>query len=271
MLIINVLTNQRTNYCSHNEGLWEHYLFKPNYKMPPFNWTPTPIPFDFMRLFGELARRTCDEMSVTGSTHAPRPIPRASEWASASETERMEYVMRVLVETYNFPRNGAAGLVGNLYAESGLIPDRVEGSRDIHHPMRALDFNDRTVDFTPEQVMNRSRRNRIGPKRPGIGLAQWTSSNRRTNFFQQPLGVNIVYDMDAQIQFLVAELQGSYGNIHRVLMNPHTSINEACDMVLTRFEVPGVVVHRADDETAYERTLHRRRALADRAAAAYNP
>jgi Phage tail lysozyme len=238
--------------------------------MPPFHWVTSPVPFQFAVLFGEYARRTCSTLSVDGSTPTPRAIPRASTWANASETERMAYVMRVLVENYHFPRNGAAGLVGNLYAESGLIPDRVEGSRDIHHPMRALDFNDRTVDFTPEQVMNRSRRQRIGPKRPGIGLAQWTSSNRRNAFFQQPLGVNIVYGMDAQLQFLVAELQGSYGNVYRVLTNPHTSIHEACDIVLTRFEVPGVVVHRAENVTAYERTLHRRRVLADRAAAAYS-
>ena len=72
--------------------------------------------------------------------------------APASDlNSRVVRVMRLLVQRYRFPVNGAAGLVGNLVAESSVMPNRIEGS-SATTPMRALDFSGRTQDFTPEQV-----------------------------------------------------------------------------------------------------------------------
>jgi hypothetical protein len=49
---------------------------------------------------------------------------------------RVLQVMDLLVRRYGYPVNGAAGLVGNLIAESEVLPNRIEGSA-IGTPMRA--------------------------------------------------------------------------------------------------------------------------------------
>src|SRR3546814_5588949 len=90
-------------------------------------------------------------------------------WAVVSGDQRMLHVMQLLVDQYGFPENGAAGLVGNLWSESGVIPNRVEGSgRDT--PMRARNFEEETIDFSADQVMNRDYSAQTGPDRKSTRL-----------------------------------------------------------------------------------------------------
>jgi hypothetical protein len=106
-------------------------------------------------------------------------------WERRSDDERFRYVMERLVDHYGYPDTGAAGLVGNLHAESQVIPTRIEGSATAT-PMRAKNFQGRTTDFSATDVMNRSQRAGVGPVKPGIGLAQWTSGTRRSGLFNHP-------------------------------------------------------------------------------------
>ena len=99
-------------------------------------------------------------------------------WAGVDPDQRILHVMRLLVNTHGYPVNGAAGLVGILFAESGVMPNRIEGSAAAT-PLRARNFGGTMTDFSAEQVMNRNRRLRQGPHLPGVGLAQWTTANRR--------------------------------------------------------------------------------------------
>jgi len=203
----------------------------------------------------------------------------ASSWTARSVDERMRYVMNRLVNQYNYPVNGAAGLVGNLYAESGVLPNRVEGSR-MATPMRAADFQGRVRIFTPSEIMNR-RAGVSGSKRPGIGLAQWTSRNRRNGLFKhryngQVIGANIIFDMDAQIDYLVHELNSRYRAVDRVLRSPNVSINAASDEVVYRFETPGSVLTKTSprrllprDHPQVQAVFGERRAHSQRAWTAY--
>ena len=203
---------------------------------------------------------------------------RLTTWEATTRDERSVYVMRVLIENYNFPVNGAAGLVGNLYSESGILPNRVEGNRDLSNPMRARDYRGRMTDFTPEQIMNRQYR-RSGPAKPGIGLAQWTSSNRREGLFEHSFrgredGANIVYNMEAQIDYLVTELMGTYRGVYDVITANDVSVHDASDEVIYNFEIPGSILSggsklprtNAQVQTAFGH----RRSNGDRALRAYN-
>ncbi len=195
---------------------------------------------------------------------APTPGPSPSgavDWTQVPQKDRMVYVMRRLIEHYGFPENAAAGLVGNLSAESGLLPNRVEQS-GMATPMRAPDFNGRITDFTAEQIMNRSSQRRQGPRAPGIGLAQWTTAARRTGLFQhnnegQQLGAAILFDMDAQIDYLVHELRTLFPRLYALLMNPGVSLAGACDEVLYSFEVPGSILRPPDPTTGRRQRLPR--------------
>lgn len=169
----------------------------------------------------------------------------ARAWETVSLDERRVYVMERLVAA-GYPENGAAGIVGNLEAESGIIPARIEGSRSAT-PMRATDLHGQVTDFTAQQVMDRDRAARLGPRLPGVGLAQWTSSRRREGLFTHSyngtmLGSQILYDMDAQIDYLVRELRHSYRRVDAVLRDPSVTVDDAADEVVYNYEVPGSVL-----------------------------
>ena len=114
-------------------------------------------------------------------------------------------------------------------------------------PMRAPNFAGAATDFTADQVMNRNRARREGPRAPGIGLAQWTSSNRRTGLFQhtfrgRPAGARILFDMDAQVDYLAIELATRFTGVNGVLRRSGVSLDDASDEVVYRFEVPGAIL-----------------------------
>jgi len=220
-------------------------------------------------------------LSGTWSTAAPssvRPFVFGSQpiaWELKEESERMAYVMQRLVEVYGYPVNGAAGLVGNLSAESGVIPSRLEGSEE-RTPTRALDLKGKVRTFTAGEVMNRSDVNKVGPKLGGVGLAQWTEPPRRNALFAwsfggSTLGANILYDMDTQIDFLVNELGTKAAAVDGLLRNPNTSRADASDEVVFRFEVPEAVVGKERSDPAVQAVFAARRGLADKAAASYRP
>ena len=168
-------------------------------------------------------------------------------WQLVPVADRQRHVMQLLITTYGYPVNGAAGLVGNLMAESGVIPSRVEGSQ-ASTPLRASNFASVQTDFSAWDVMNRNSTTRTGPRLPGVGLAQWTSPGRRAGLFTRTfrnanLGAQVLFDMDAQVDYLVAELRGAgFSAVQGVLTNPAVTVEQASDEVVYNFEVPGAVL-----------------------------
>jgi Putative peptidoglycan binding domain/Phage tail lysozyme len=174
------------------------------------------------------------------------PEPVRVDWTAVDGDERMRSVMALLADEYGYPVNGAAGIVGNLWAESSVLPPRIEGSSSAM-PMRARDFAGNIVDFTVEQIMNRNQESRIGPARPGVGLAQWTFASRRAGLFRHAfhgnvLGGEILFSMQAQVDYLVHEMQTDFARVHRVLSDPLVSVDDASDEVVYNFEVPGSIL-----------------------------
>lgn len=195
--------------------------------------------------------------------------------------QRASYVIELLRNRYDFSLNAAAGIVGNLIAESGILPDRIEGS-STDTPMRARNFAGQVVDFTPEDVMNRSATARRGPQKAGIGLAQWTSASRRAGLFRyvyrgRPLGPAILSNVDAQVDYLANELQTSYAGVNRVLRSPGITLNDATDEVVYSFEIPGSIIVPATprpvklprSDPRVQEVFRRRRQYAARALQAY--
>jgi hypothetical protein len=203
-----------------------------------------------------------------GATPAPAPVP-----AMPGESGRIVRVMQLLVTRYGYPVNGAAGLVGNLIAESGVLPNRIEGSHSAT-PMRAPDFSGRPRDWTPDEVRDRSYSRRTGPRLPGIGLAQWTSPDRRRGLFRhvfrgRALGSAILSDLEAQVDYLVAELRGAYRPVDAVLRSPGVTLEQASDVVLLRFERPAAVLNRPRTDPGVQSVLRRRRGYGARALELY--
>lgn len=123
---------------------------------------------------------------------------------------------------------GVAGLMGNLYAESGLRPDNLQNTYE-----KKLGMPD--ASYTAA-VDNGSYTNFIKDS-AGYGLAQWTYWSRKQNLldFAKERGASIG-DLDMQLDFLMKELAG-YSSVLKTLRTA-TSVREASDTVLTKYERP---------------------------------
>lgn len=125
---------------------------------------------------------------------------------------------------------GVAGLMGNLYAESGLISTNLQNSFE-----GSLKYTD--VSYTAA-VDNDSYTNFVHDS-AGYGLAQWTYWSRKENLlnFAKATGKSIG-DLEMQLEFLVKELS-SYGLLNA--LKTAASVREASDLILLNFEKPASV------------------------------
>ena len=123
---------------------------------------------------------------------------------------------------------GIAGLMGNLYAESALIPTNLQNSYE-----KSLGMND--VEYTAA-VDSGSYGNFVRDS-AGYGLAQWTYWSRKEALlnYAKAAGKSIG-DLEMQLGYLVKELAG-YSAVMKVLKSA-TSVREASDIVLKQFERP---------------------------------
>ena len=134
---------------------------------------------------------------------------------------------------------GVAGLMGNLYAESGLRPNNLQNSFEKKLGMTDEQYT-AAVDsgaYTKEAFI------RDGA---GMGIAQWTFWSRKENLYNFK-GSRSIGDLQMQLEFLYEELKKSYGSVLSGLKLA-TSIYEASTLVLTQFEKP------ADQSEAVKQT-----------------
>lgn len=124
---------------------------------------------------------------------------------------------------------GAAGLMGNLYAESALNPINLQNTFN-----KKFDMTD--TEYTTA-VDNNSYTN-FENDGAGYGLAQWTYHTRKKGLLDhaKSLGVSIG-DLDMQLEYLVMELKKSYASVYKKLTTTQ-DLSEASDMILTKYECP---------------------------------
>lgn len=124
---------------------------------------------------------------------------------------------------------GIAGLMGNLFAESGLIPTNLQNSYE-----KKLGFTDTTYT---KSVDNETYNNFVKDS-AGYGLAQWTYWSRKQNLLNFAKSKKVsIGDLEMQLDFLYKELSEDYKTILNALKTSK-SIQEASDIVLTKFERP---------------------------------
>lgn len=123
----------------------------------------------------------------------------------------------------------AAGLMGNLYAESALNPKNLQNSFE-----KKLGHSD---DSYTAAVDNGTYTNFVKDS-AGYGLAQWTYWSRKQNLltFARTRGASIG-DLNMQLDFLWKELSENYAGLLAEL-KAAASVRGASDLVLTKFERP---------------------------------
>ena len=141
---------------------------------------------------------------------------------------------------------GVAGLMGNLVAESNLIPYRLQGdfSNGYSDSIKYTEQVDNGTISEYDFVHN-------GPNGGGYGLAQWTFYSRKQALYNMKKQMSVsIGDIVLAVNYLIFELHNSYPSVYNVLVNA-TSIREASDTVLHDFERPAdqseaVEVNRAN-------------------------
>lgn len=122
---------------------------------------------------------------------------------------------------------GAAGLMGNLYAESGLNPKNVQNSYE-----KKLGYTDETYTAA---VDNGSYTNFVKDA-AGYGIAQWTYWSRKQGLLEYARAAGkSVGDLEAQLGYLLKELS-NYGLL--AALKAATSVKEASNLILLKFEKP---------------------------------
>jgi surface antigen len=124
---------------------------------------------------------------------------------------------------------GAAGLMGNLYAESGLRPNNLQNTYE-----KSLGYTDETYTAAVDSGAYAN----FAKDAAGYGLAQWTFWTRKQNLlaYAKADGKS-VGDLETQLGFLMKELKESYGGVLTVLKSAG-SVRQASDKVLLEFERP---------------------------------
>ena len=138
-----------------------------------------------------------------------------------------EKIWNYLMSKFNNPY-GVAGLMGNLYAESGFRPENLQNSYE-----KSLKLTD--IEYTTK-VDNGAYTNFVKDK-AGYGLAQWTYWSRKQNLLNFAKSKKkSIGDLEMQLDFLYQELQG-YKSVFSTIQNAKT-ILEASNAVLLQFERP---------------------------------
>ena len=130
---------------------------------------------------------------------------------------------------------GAAGLMGNLQAESGLRPNNLQNSFE-NAPAKTGGVGYTDASYTA--AVDNGTYTGFATDRAGYGLAQWTYPTRKQallNFIKTMR--RSIGDLEAQLGFLITELAGSFPRVLAVLKSA-ASVREASDCVLLDFERP---------------------------------
>lgn len=146
---------------------------------------------------------------------------------------------------------GVCALMASMGAESGMRSNNAQNSS-----MKKLGMTDEEYTLAVDNNLYTN----FATDKIGYGLCQWTSSGRKQGLlnYAKAKGVSIA-DEDMQIEWVLHELQVAYKSVFNALKNA-TSIKEASDIVVLKYERPASVGKNASEEKKNS-TLEKRAAI----------
>lgn len=123
---------------------------------------------------------------------------------------------------------GVAGLMGNLYHESGLRFNNLQNSYEVLFGMNddqyTIACDGGVHDFVHDSA--------------GYGIAQWTYWSRKQNLLNYARSLNVsLADPKMQLDFLMQELLTGYKSVYNDLTETN-NVREASNAVMLQFERP---------------------------------
>ena len=154
-------------------------------------------------------------------------------------TDIMQKVWKHLIGA-GMTEAGAAGMMGNLYSESGIIPNRVEMLCLQRLREHGRYYTDAVYTaFVDDGTINRAEfLNPLPGRQYGYGLCQWTSPARKAGLYDLCKSRKVsIGDLNAQLDYLVQELKTQYTGVWKILTGT-SEILTASNRVLIDFESP---------------------------------
>lgn len=175
---------------------------------------------------GDIAAKANAKLGA--STAPATPTPTAPAAAAKDVGEMTDAEMFAFFRSQGLTDAGASGLMGNLYAESGLAANNLQNTGNKKLGMTDAEYTAAVDNGTYANFIRDSQ---------GYGLAQWTYWSRKQAMleFMKSAGVSIGHKRK-QCEFLMKELAG-YKAVLQTLKTTG-SVKEASDAVLTGFEKP---------------------------------
>lgn len=182
-----------------------------------------------LRRMATAEAETIAEHFGVNSTDSTCKKPENTSITSGNSTDSTAKYIWDKLRAAGLSESGAAGLMGNLKAESNLDPQNLQNSFE-----GKLGYNDSgytsAVDF--------GTYTHFADDGAGYGLAQWTYPTRKEALLafakEQKKSVG---DLDMQLDFLLYELKGSYPDLLQMLCNAD-DVRMVSDAVLMQFERP---------------------------------
>ena len=133
------------------------------------------------------------------------------------------------LKSQGMTNQGAAGLMGNLFAESSLIPSNVQNSANKKLGLTDAQYTLKVDDGSYLNFVKDGY---------GYGLAQWTYYSRKQNLLNYAKQTNrSIGDLQMQLEFLVNELKQSFPKVWNILCSSH-NLQQTSNSVLLDFERP---------------------------------
>lgn len=165
-------------------------------------------------------------VSTGGGTSTVTPVTgTASTGSAADEKTIWNFLLGKIGNEY-----GVAGLMGNLYAESGLRSNNLQNAYE-----KSLGYTD--AGYT--SAVDNGKYTNFVKDSAGYGLAQWTYYTRKQALLDYAKSnKKSIGDLNTQLAFLYKELSESYAKTVLADLKNAKSVKAASDSVLTKFERP---------------------------------
>lgn len=175
----------------------------------------------------ENAKKACKAGYTVYDWNGKAVYPKTSEskpdTGNVQEKEIWDFFTKKGLNAY-----AVAGLMGNLFAESGLNPCNLQNTYNNKLGMGDEEYTKAVDAGSYGNFVNDSA---------GYGLAQWTFYTRKQELFDYAKAAGVsIGNLAMQLAFLWEELQG-YKSVMDTLKNA-TSVRAASDAVLTGYEKP---------------------------------
>ena len=158
-------------------------------------------------------------------------MPSAATLSAPSATNTEETIWHYLKDK-GFNDFATAGIVGNMYAESGLIPNNLQNSYE-----KPLGYTDTT--YTAAVDNGTYTREQFIKDGAGYGLCQWTFHTRKAGLYDYWKSLTFkksISDLTTQLDYFYKEIL-TYTAVMNTLRTA-TTVRESSDIIMVQFLRP---------------------------------